>query len=158
MPMTYFCKIKYALDFSKGTVNWFKSSLYKSSFLANLWINFRRPAFVFCDVSRGSILGLLLFFSICQWHISDIFLWNSKTVARRLFFLYMWLTFDYACSASYPNKTKNGLTLVQLFETKPWTQPSVLTILILSNIILKSISQMNIKILTLFKFTFHFQL
>ena len=51
----------YAISFSKHSVNWFRSSLIKRTFLVNLGNAFSQPACVSSGVPQGSILGPLFF-------------------------------------------------------------------------------------------------
>ena len=52
---------RYAIGFTKHTVNWFRSYLSYRSFVVNLGNNFSHPASVSCGVPQGSILVPLLF-------------------------------------------------------------------------------------------------
>ena len=67
----------YAISFSKHSVNWFRSSLIKRTFLVNLGNAFSQPACVSSGVPQGSILGPLLFLK----YINDM----SQAVRCNLF-------------------------------------------------------------------------
>ena len=66
----------HAIDFSKHSVNWFRSYLINRRFLVNLGNAFSQPAYVSGGVLQGSFLGPLLFLinDISQAVKCDLFL------------------------------------------------------------------------------------
>ena len=66
----------HAIDFSKHSVNWFRSYLINRRFLVNLGNAFSQPAYVSGGVPQGSFLGPLLFLinDISQAVKCDLFL------------------------------------------------------------------------------------
>ena len=67
----------FAIDFSKHTVNWFKSYLSIRSFLVNLGNNFSRPASEFekWRAIRASVSGVLTWVACYVGGVGGVLAW-----------------------------------------------------------------------------------